>query len=172
MLLFTPNHDIGSNKKLRRTPPLAPTPARMRCLGGSAGLGSTLADSIVGQGNWKKDDNWKKGQAAQQSVMGSKLSPVMNTLLEVANESFAVPSFRRNDTIPQISSAIGSPPPNTGFSTPPLTPSMERAPCRGSASLFSNQNSEVHVEQHQGSSLSLASGLQLLAEAAEISSSM
>ncbi len=172
MLLFTPDNDIGSNKKVRRTPPLAPTPARVKCLGRSAGLGSTLANSIVGQVNWRKDRSWKKGQEAQQSAMRSIRSPVMNTLLEVSNESAVVPSLRRNDTILQISSAIGSPPPSTGFSTPPLTPSMERAPCHGSASLFSNQDSEVHgVEQRQGSSLSLVSGLQLLVEAAELSSS-
>ncbi len=179
-LLFTPDSDISSHKKLRRAPPLAPTPARMRCLGGSAGLGSTLSDSIVGQNNWKNDRSWKKGQATQRSAMGSKPSPTMKTLLAVAKESFAVPSFRRNDTIPQTSSAIGSPPPNAGFSTPPpLTPSIERAPCHGSDSLFPNQeDSEAKDdanddEQHQGSSsLPLASGLQLLAEAAEISSSM
>ncbi len=180
-LFFTPDNDISSHKKkLRRDPPLAPTPARMRCLGGSAGLGSTLSNSIVGQDNWKKGTSCKKGQAIQRSAMGSKHAPIMNPLHAVAEESYIVASFsRRNDPIPQISSAFGSPRPNAGFSTPPpLTPSIERAPCHGSDSIFPNQKKseakdDANVdERRQGySSLPLASGLQLLAEAAEISSS-
>ncbi len=103
----------------------------------------------------------------------------MKTLLAAAKESFSTPSFRRSETILRTSSSIGgSTPPNAEFSTPPLTPSMERAPCHGSDSLFSKQedpetNDDVYNdEQHQGPYLPLASGLQLLAEAAELSSSM